>query len=120
MLVVDDDPAKRYAVSRSLRAAGFRVTDVADAAAALASAGQCSAAVLDVYLQDMDGFELCRQLRQQSPAMPIVQVSSVLVEEEYRQRGRDAGADAYLAEPEMGELVRTLDALLQRPDTPMQ
>lgn len=114
VLVVDDDSAKRYALSRSLRAAGFQVMEAAHGSGALALIGDCSAAVLDVYLPDIDGFELCRRLRQQRPAMPIVQVSSVLVEEPYRDKGRDAGADAYLAGPEMEELVRTLDALLQR------
>lgn len=113
VLVVDDDAAKRYALSRALRVAGFLVTEAAHGADALTAVAGCAAAVLDVYLPDMDGFALCRQMRQTHPALAIVQVSSVLVEEPYRQAGREAGADAYLSEPEMGELVRTLDGLLQ-------
>lgn len=112
VLVVDDDAAKRYALGRALRAAGFQVIEAAHAAEALAVAAW-SAAVLDVYLPDMDGFALCRRMRQTHPRRPIVQVSSVLVEPPYQQAGREAGADAYLSEPDMGELVRTLDALLQ-------
>lgn len=113
VLVVDDDPAKRYALSRALRAAGFPVVEAAHGSDALAAVADCAAAVLDVYLPDMDGFVLCQAMRHAHPTLPIVQVSSVLVEEPYRQAGRDAGANAYLTEPEMGELVRTLDDLLQ-------
>ena len=112
VLVVDDDAAKRYALSRALRAAGFQVLEAAHGSDALAAVSDCAAAVLDVYLPDMDGFVLCRAIRHGHPLLPIVQVSSVLVEEPYRQAGREAGANAYLTEPDMGDLVRTLDGLL--------
>jgi len=119
VLVVDDNAGKRYALSRALRAAGFQVIEAAHAADALAATAW-SAAVLDVHLPDMDGFDLCGRMRRAHPNLPIVQVSSVLVEEPYRQAGRAAGADAYLTAPEMDELVRTLDALLQRPGGQVQ
>ncbi|MCG2594374.1 response regulator [Ramlibacter sp. XY19] len=119
VLVVDDNASKRYAISRGLQAAGFLVVEAAHAADALATPA-CSAAVLDVYLPDMDGFALCERMRRAHPALPIVQVSSVLVEEPYRKAGRAAGADAYLTEPDLAELVGTLDALLQRPERKLQ
>lgn len=113
VLVVDDDAAKRYVMSRGLRAAGFRVVEAAGATEALALQAGCAAAVLDVYLPDMNGFDLCRRVRAARPTLPIVQVSSVMVEEPYRQAGHAAGANAYLTEPGVDELVRTLDGLLQ-------
>ncbi len=59
VLVVDDNPASRYATVRLLRAAGFRAREAASGGEALAMADEgVSAVVLDVHLPDIDGFEL--------------------------------------------------------------
>jgi CheY-like chemotaxis protein len=112
ILVVDDEPAKRYGIARALKAAGYRVAEAESAADALRDYPSHSALVLDVYLPDMFGFEVCRRIRATTTTLPIVQVSTVLVEERYQEEGRDAGADAYLADPTIEQLVETLDALL--------
>ncbi|MBA2960554.1 response regulator [Ramlibacter sp. CGMCC 1.13660] len=112
VLVVDDQAAKRYAIARALRAAGYAVDEAPSGAAALQAFGHHAAVVLDVYLPDLDGFAVCRALRLRAPALPIVQVSSVLVDAQYQQAGRAAGASAYLADPELTALVATVDQLL--------
>ena len=62
VLVVDDSESGRYLKVRALRSAGFDVTEVATAAAALEHVEKHTThvAVLDVKLPDMHGFELCR------------------------------------------------------------
>src|SRR5688572_5349818 len=84
VLVVDDDPATRYATSRILRAAGFRTQEAATGMEALAAAPHTSAMVLDVHLPDLDGFEVCRLIRSQpqTALMPVMHVSAAFVKNE--------------------------------------
>src|SRR5690349_9654963 len=90
VLIVDDNPATRYSTSRTLRAAGFQVTEAASGAEALVLAPQgVSAVVLDVHLPDIDGFEVCRQLRTMPPTslLPVVHLSAEFVRSEDRVTG---------------------------------
>jgi signal transduction histidine kinase len=71
---------------------------------------------LDVNLPDMTGFQVCHQLKSdpKTASIPILHVSSTFVDPEYRVKGLDGGADAYLAEPiDRAELVATIGALLR-------
>jgi DNA-binding response OmpR family regulator len=64
----------------------------------------------------MTGFQVCRQLKSdpKTASIPILHVSSTFVDPEYRVKGLDGGADAYLAEPiDRAELVATIGALLR-------
>lgn len=115
ILVVDDAPAARYAMARSLRAAGFTTREASSGAEALMLARSASAAVLDVHLPDIHGLEVCRLLRGNpaTASIPIVHVSAIYVSEEDRAQGRGAGADAYLVAPvSPEELASALDKLL--------
>jgi CheY-like chemotaxis protein len=115
VLVVDDHAANRYAVSRALRAAGFKTVEAAGGAEALELAHFVSAVVLDVHLPDVHGLEVCRLLRSHpsTAKLPIVHVSAVYVSEADRLAGEAAGADAYLTTPVPPEtLVRTLSDLI--------
>jgi CheY-like chemotaxis protein len=115
VLVVDDSPAGRYAVARMLRAAGFKTKEARNGAEALVLAPSSSAAVLDVHLPDIHGLEVCRLLRKNpaTASLPIVHLSGIYVSEEDGERGRGAGADAYLIAPvSPQELTGTLDKLL--------
>jgi PAS domain S-box-containing protein len=116
VLVVDDDPATRYATARILRAAGFRTHEAATGMEALAAAPQASALVLDVHLPDLDGFEVCRLIRSQpqTALMPVMHVSAAYVKNEDKVTGLNAGADAYLVRPvEPAVLIATLQALIR-------
>jgi PAS domain S-box-containing protein len=118
VLVVDDNPASRYATARVIRAAGFQTQEAGTGGDALRMAGQqhVSAMVLDVHLPDIDGFEVCRTLRAQenTSLLPIIHLSGAYVQNEDRVTGLNAGADAYLVHPaEPAVLIATLQALIR-------
>ncbi|HEX2544513.1 MAG TPA: response regulator [Ramlibacter sp.] len=116
ILVVDDHPANRYALGKILTSAGYKVTEGCNGQEALEKAWTSSALVLDVHLPDIDGFEVCRQLRLRDPghALPIVHVSSVHVTGFSQSRAQRLGADAYLLSPVSRDtLLGTMDKLLQ-------
>ena len=68
VLVVDDTEAQLYAVARALRGDGFEVVEArsGEEALTLATATPFDVVVLDVNLPDIDGFEVCRRLKQAS------------------------------------------------------
>ena len=117
VLVVDDNPATRYATARVLRAAGFEVSEAATGGEALQRAnGQVSAVVLDVHLPDIDGFEVCRQLRERADTarVPVIHLSAAYVRDDDKVRGLRSGADAYITHPvEPALLVATIHALMR-------
>lgn len=114
VLVVDDDPAGRYAVARGLGAAGFQVLQGSTGRDALDMAGKYDALVLDVCLPDLDGRDVTRMLRtDRSARMPIIHTSAVFVSSLDAVQGRESGADAYLVAPvHPNAIARTLDTLL--------
>lgn len=115
ILVVDDDPNVREVVVAYLRQAGHSTAEAADGRAALAAAGiTTDLVVLDVMLPGIDGLEVCRTLRTEQPALPILMLSA-LGEEEDRIAGLDTGADDYLGKPfSPRELVLRVGSLLRR------
>ncbi len=118
LLVINDDPASRYAIARVLRSAGFQTMEAATGTEGLqaAQAEDLSAMVVDVHLPDIDGFELCRILRSQGATsrMPVLHLSAAYVTDEDKVRGLDSGADAYLTHPvEPAVLVATVQALVR-------
>src|SRR4051812_20121575 len=117
VLVVDDNPATRYATGRVIRAAGFRTAEAGSGAEALDLIAQgVSGVVLDVHLPDIDGFELCRMIRA-NPAtatLPVIHLSAEYIRNEDRVTGLNAGADAYMVHPvEPAVLVAALQALIR-------
>jgi PAS domain S-box-containing protein len=117
VLVVDDNPATRYATGRVVRAAGFRTAEAGSGAEAMdLIAGGVSAVVLDVHLPDTDGFELCRRIRANpvTATLPVVHLSAEYIRNEDRVTGLNAGADGYMVHPvEPAVLVATLQALIR-------
>ena len=118
VLVVEDDPAMRYANARTIRAGGFKTLDVGTGEEALHALRhqQISAVVLDVHLPDMNGYEVCRVLRGEPRTMllPVIHLSAAYTQDEDKVQGLDAGADAYLVHPaEPAVLLATLQALIR-------
>ncbi|GAA5786717.1 hybrid sensor histidine kinase/response regulator [Chitiniphilus shinanonensis] len=117
ILVVDDNPTTRYATARTLRAAGFHTREAATGTEALQLAdGTLSAVVLDVHLPDLDGFEVCRRLRDRADTarLPLIHLSAAHVRDQDKLQGVYAGADAYMTHPADPELlVATLTALVR-------
>jgi PAS domain S-box-containing protein len=117
VLVVDDNPAKRYAIARLLRAAGFVVSEAGSGKEALDQAEEApDAIVLDVNLPDIDGYEVCRQLREREPTVrtPIIHLSATFTESGDKVYGLESGADGYLTHPvEPPVLVATVRAFIR-------
>lgn len=118
VLVVEDDPAMRYANARTIRAGGFKTLEVAsgEEALQLLRQQQISAVVLDVHLPDINGYDVCRALRsdQRTMLLPIIHLSAAYTQDEDKVQGLDAGADAYLVHPaEPAVLLATLQALIR-------
>ncbi len=117
VLVVDDNEATRYSTARVLRAAGFRTDEAASGTEAFEKSAQgVSAIVLDVNLPDMDGFQVCRDIRARPATehLPVIHLSATHVASEDRITGLNAGADAYLVHPaEPAVVVATIQALIR-------
>ncbi|HSJ20714.1 MAG TPA: response regulator transcription factor [Nocardioidaceae bacterium] len=116
VLVVDDDPAVRTSLRRSLEFNGYAVALAGDGAEALASIGQSSpdALVIDVMMPRLDGLETTRALRAAGNDLPIL-VLTARDSVGDRVEGLDAGADDYLTKPfALEELLARLRALLRR------
>ena len=115
VLVVDDDPAVRSAVSRALRV-DYDVAEAADGSEALAQQASSPAdvIVLDLLMPEVGGIEVCRSLRRREDAVPILVVTARDAVDD-RVEGLDAGADDYLVKPfAIEELRARVRALLRR------
>ena len=115
VLVVDDEPQIRHAVRRALQARGYDVALAAAGEQALEEAEDVAPdlVVLDLNLPTIDGFEVCRRLREWT-AVPIL-VLSVREDESDKVRALDLGADDYLTKPfGVDELLARVRALLRR------
>jgi two-component system, OmpR family, response regulator len=116
VLVVDDEVKLATLLQRGLRQRGI-ATDVAgsgEEALVRARATPYDAIVLDVMLPGFDGFDVCRQLREESIWTPTLMLTA-LGDVEDRIRGLDTGADDYLVKPfSFDELLARIRALVRR------
>jgi two-component system response regulator MprA len=116
LLIVDDEPQLRNAVSRALRMEGYAVGIAIDGSAGLAvmAAERPDLVVLDVMMPRMDGLEVCRRLRRGGDSTPVLMLTA-LDSVGDRVAGLDAGADDYLVKPfALEELFARVRALLRR------
>ena len=119
VLVVDDDPQLREALSRALELDGYEVATASNGAQALEAIGRRrpDVAVLDVMMPYVGGLDVCRTLRERRDRLPIL-VLTARDEIGDRVAGLDAGADDYLTKPfALDELRARLRALLRRTAT---
>jgi DNA-binding response OmpR family regulator len=115
ILVVEDDSTLLETISYNLERQGYRVYKAADGLAALEKARkrELDLIVLDVMLPKLDGFEVCRILRQEMN-VPIMMLTA-RTEEVDRVVGLEMGADDYLTKPfSMRELMARVKAMLRR------
>jgi len=115
ILVVEDEPEMAALLARGLQEEGYAVTIAGNGIDAMTFASETSfdAAVLDVMLPGMSGFELCRRLRDESSIAILLLTARDALDD--RVRGLDAGADDYLTKPfEFAELAARLRALRRR------
>jgi DNA-binding response OmpR family regulator len=116
ILVAEDQADIRDLIALNLRHAGYAVTPVADGRAALQSQTERAAdlLILDLMMPGLDGLEVCKALRAQGNATPILMLTAKSTELD-RVLGLELGADDYLTKPfSMAELLARVKALLRR------
>jgi DNA-binding response OmpR family regulator len=118
VLVVEDDPEINELVGAYVQIAGFDYVRALNGTQAVEKARQNHLAliVLDIMLPDFDGFEVARRLKNENAtrSIPIVMLTA-LDREDYRQRGKSAGAVDYLTKPFDPE--RLLEAIRENAST---
>ena len=116
VLIVEDDPDVRAALTRALSFEGYEVDTATDGGKALAMVDEeePDAIILDVMMPFVDGLETARMLRSHGYTTPILMLTA-RGEVGDRVDGLDAGADDYLTKPfALEELLARLRALLRR------
>ena len=116
ILVIEDDPVISELLSTGLRYEGYDAAPRTAGKAGLDALQQASfdLIILDVMLPDIDGFELCRHIRDSGSDIPILMLT-VKKEISDRVKGLDSGADDYLPKPfSFDELLARIRALLRR------
>jgi two-component system alkaline phosphatase synthesis response regulator PhoP len=115
ILVVDDEPSVTDLLAYNLRKAHYDVLIASDGRQALNLAREASPdlILLDLMLPEVDGLDVCRELRK-STSVPIIMVTA-LGEETDRVVGLEVGADDYITKPfGMRELLARVKAVLRR------
>jgi DNA-binding response OmpR family regulator len=119
ILVVEDDPRLGTNLKKGLEKHHYAVDLVIDGedAVLMGTTTPYDLIVLDVLLPRLNGFEVCRQLRDHRRTMPILLLTA-LGEVDHRVMGLDTGADDYLTKPfAFRELEARIRALLRREST---
>jgi len=115
ILLVEDDPDAAAVLAKGLREHAYAVDIAADGRQALehAAINDYDLIVLDLLLPAVNGLEVCRRLRSDGAAIPILMLTA-RGEPDQRVQGLDAGADDYLAKPyHFPELLARVRALLR-------
>jgi DNA-binding response OmpR family regulator len=100
ILIVEDDPAVQRALKRLFESGGYCVEVKGDGESALAAFHSVAptAIVLDLNLPSLSGKDVCREIKRESPALPIVVLSAVTDVSE-RVALLEMGADDYVTKP---------------------
>ena len=118
ILVVDDEPVLVETIAYNLEQAGFSVTTAADGSSAIEAAHRemPDLIILDIMLPEMDGLEVCRQLRRDSEtATTPIMMLTAKGDEIDKVVGLEVGADDYVTKPfGRRELLARVRALLRR------
>lgn len=116
ILIIDDDDKIISMLRRGLAFEGYDVLTASNGAEGLQKMLEVEpdVVVLDVMMPKVDGFEVCRRLREGGSTVPILMLTAK-DEIEQRVKGLDLGADDYLVKPfALEELLARVRALLRR------
>ncbi len=115
ILVVDDEPQYRWTIRVNLEARGYIVLEAEDGESALDIAvTECPDLVLlDIRMPGMDGYDVCRSIREFS-TVPVIMLTA-MAQDSDKVRGLDIGADDYITKPfSSDELLARVRAVLRR------
>jgi two-component system KDP operon response regulator KdpE len=115
LLIIDDDPRLIRLVREVLSAVGYEVLTCSGGEQAIETIAveQPDLVLLDIMLKDMDGFQVCRRVREFSDA-PVIMLTAKVTETD-KLTGFDAGADDYITKPfSSKELLARVRAVLNR------
>jgi DNA-binding response OmpR family regulator len=116
LLVVEDSDALRSTLSEGLASVGYEIdaTGSGDEGLEKAMSSRHDAAIVDVMVPGLDGFELVRRLREAGRTLPVLFLTAKDTVED-RVRGLDLGGDDYMVKPfAVDELLARLRSLLRR------
>jgi len=116
LLIVDDEPAIRWALRKTLQGMNFEImeAETGEQAIALVRTICVDAVLLDIEMPGTNGIEICRRLRKLMPLLGIVMLT-VKNSEEDKILALDAGADDYITKPfHIRELAARLRAAVRR------
>lgn len=113
ILCVDDDEDTRNMMKVLLRTYGYEAVIASSVSDALKSAksGGLALCILDHWLTESSGVDLCQQIRAFDSQMPIMFYSGAAYATDIKN-GLDAGAQAYLVKPDFDHLKPTIDRLI--------
>ena len=116
ILLAEDDRSLAYIMKDSLEDQGYEVIHCSDGKKAIETydRNQVDICLLDVMMPGKDGFEVAQKIREHSDLMPILFISTRVLEED-KLKGYQSGADDYLTKPfSMKELLLKIDVFLRR------
>jgi two-component system, OmpR family, copper resistance phosphate regulon response regulator CusR len=116
VLVIEDEQEVSLAIQQGLQEQGFEVEVAYDGhiAKRLVLSKDYAAVVLDIVIPGMNGFDLCKLIKKEKPALPVLMLTTLGTTSD-KLAGFDSGADDYLLKPfEFQELVARLKALIRR------
>jgi DNA-binding response OmpR family regulator len=116
ILLVEDDPSLALGLCDALEFEGFKVFHANKGVEAVEYAKKHApdCIILDLMLPDLNGYQVCEQIRRFDPRTPILMLTARSQEAD-KIRGLDSGADDYVTKPfSVGELVARIRAVLRR------
>jgi DNA-binding response OmpR family regulator len=120
ILVIEDEPHIVLGLRDALEFEGFRVLSAGKGKEGvnLSRAENPDAIILDLMLPDMNGYEVCGEIRRWSAFVPVIMLTARSQETD-KIRGLDAGADDYVTKPfSVGELIARIRAIFRRTNRP--
>jgi len=114
ILIAEDEPHLRAAMTRSLKEGGHSVVDCPDGLDAweVFRRHQFDIVVTDIMMPNMDGYTLASRVKKMRPDIPVLMITAC-ESSEARRKGFESGADDYLVKPvPMKELGARVGALL--------
>ncbi len=117
ILIIEDDKAILMGLKDDLEFEGFRVSSAMDGKEGLKRAmdGNFQLIILDILLPGLNGFEVCKKLRESGISTPVLMLTAAKTEEMDKVTGLELGADDYVTKP-IGsrEMVARVKAILRR------